>query len=145
MENDPMMHSAAALAFEQMPVPALLLDMEDRLLRANAAARLIHADPPAGACLAELAPELESRTLEGGAWRLAVALEADERRLANLASACADSGKLAHEIRNAQTAVHLALRAVAKALGEDEQTVLEELAERLEDVERRLREALEAR
>ncbi|MDP6763499.1 MAG: hypothetical protein QF903_15465 [Planctomycetota bacterium] len=134
--------STPRLVLEPLPLPVMVLDGQDRLLFANAAARAAHGDPPSGASLAECAPGLRSSALDGTPWRLAVGPAANERRLAELASAAADSGKLAHEIRNAHTAVHLALRAVGKALGEDERAVIGELAERLEEVERRVREAV---
>jgi len=49
---------------------------------------------------------------------------------------------LAHEIKNPLTAVNLALRAVADKLGEDQRTVLEDLASRLEKLERTMRRTL---
>jgi two-component system sensor histidine kinase HydH len=53
------------------------------------------------------------------------------------------SSTLAHEIRNPITSVHVALRAVARALDEDEVSVLADLAARLELLEARLRGALD--
>jgi PAS domain S-box-containing protein len=49
---------------------------------------------------------------------------------------------LAHEIKNPLTAVNLALRAVADKLGEDHRKVLEDLASRLQKVERTMRRTL---
>ncbi len=49
---------------------------------------------------------------------------------------------LAHEIKNPLTAVNLALRAVADKLGADQRTVLEDLASRLEKLERTMRRTL---
>jgi len=49
---------------------------------------------------------------------------------------------LGHEIKNAVSAVHLALRAVARELGEDEEEVLADLVRRLRDVELALRRIL---
>jgi PAS domain S-box-containing protein len=49
---------------------------------------------------------------------------------------------LAHEIKNPLTAVNLALRAVADRLGEDQRSVLEDLAARLGKLERTMRRTL---
>jgi signal transduction histidine kinase len=49
---------------------------------------------------------------------------------------------LVHEIKNPITAVNAALCAVASRLGEDHQTVLRELVERMQKLERMLRRAL---
>jgi len=49
---------------------------------------------------------------------------------------------LAHEIKNPLTAVNLALRAVADRLGEDQKSVLEDLASRLAKLERTMRRTL---
>ena len=46
---------------------------------------------------------------------------------------------LAHDIKNPIAALHLALRAVARHLGEDERAVIEDLAVRLERLERTVR------
>ena len=67
--------------------------------------------------------------------------EADAVQRSLIAIADATSS-FAHEIKNPVTAVHLALRAAASALGEDEQAVLAELVARLTALERRLRRSL---
>jgi signal transduction histidine kinase len=59
-----------------------------------------------------------------------------------LASIGQSASLLAHEIKNPLTAVNLALRAVADKLGEDQRTVLEDLASRLEKLERTMRRTL---
>lgn len=59
-----------------------------------------------------------------------------------MAEVAEQGSALAHEIKNPRAAVSLALRAVARALGEEEQAVLGELVERLEGLEHKLRDAL---
>ncbi|MEM7305374.1 MAG: hypothetical protein AAF682_01825 [Planctomycetota bacterium] len=63
-----------------------------------------------------------------------------EQGLAALEELARRTSSLAHEIKNPVTAVHLALQAVARALGEDERETLEDLVGRLRGVEGRLRE-----
>lgn len=54
----------------------------------------------------------------------------------------AGASMLAHEIKNPLAAVNLALRAVARALDQEENAVLEDLASRLENLEQLLRHTL---
>ena len=61
-----------------------------------------------------------------------------EREFLALGSGAA---RLAHEIKNPVTSIHLALRAVARVLEEDELTVVAQLAERLENLELLVRRA----
>jgi len=69
-----------------------------------------------------------------------------QQRETAMMRAFADIGEsasiLAHEIKNPITAVNLALRAVAKHLGEDESAVLSELVERMQKMERLMRRTL---
>ncbi len=72
--------------------------------------------------------------------------EAQEREramLRSLATLGESASVLAHEIKNPVTAIHLALRAVADQLGEDQRAVLEDLTQRLQKLERTLRSVLE--
>ena len=70
---------------------------------------------------------------------------AQERETAMM-RAFADIGEsaslLAHEIKNPITSVNLALRAVAAQLGEDERSVLTDLVERMQKLERLMRRTL---
>ncbi len=61
---------------------------------------------------------------------------------AALAALGRSASVLAHEIKNPITAVNLALRSVARQLGEDEQEVLKDFAARMRHLELRLRGAL---
>jgi PAS domain S-box-containing protein len=63
--------------------------------------------------------------------------------LRSLAILGESASTLAHEIKNPITAIHLALRAVAHELGEDQRTILEDLAGRMEKLERSMRRMLE--
>jgi PAS domain S-box-containing protein len=69
-----------------------------------------------------------------------------QQRETAMMRAFADIGEsasiLAHEIKNPITAVNLALRAVAKHLGEDESAVLSELVERMRKLEKLMRRTL---
>lgn len=69
-----------------------------------------------------------------------------QRRETNMLRALATIGEsasiLAHEIKNPITAVNLALKAVAEALGEDHKAVLADLVQRLEKMERVMRRTL---
>ncbi len=130
------------LALERLPIPVLLLDSEDCVVLANAAARAAFGDPAVGTPLMETAPSLSSEELPGGAGRVAFQLDASAEKLASLSQAAETSNTIAHEVMNAHASVSLALRAVARALGEDEVAVLEDLAERLSGVERLIRTAL---
>ncbi|HKD99419.1 MAG TPA: HAMP domain-containing sensor histidine kinase [Planctomycetota bacterium] len=67
------------------------------------------------------------------------ALDAATRALAKIGESAAI---LAHELKTPITALHLALRAVARRLTADERELVEELAARLARVERRCRDAL---
>jgi len=73
-------------------------------------------------------------------------LKAAQRRETAMTRAFAQIGEsaslLAHEIKNPITSVNLALRAVAKHLGEDEQVVLAELVERMQRLEKLMRRTL---
>ena len=53
----------------------------------------------------------------------------------------ASAGHLAHEIKNPVTAVNLALRAVSRKLGEEEEAVLADLVERMKRLEAQMRGA----
>ena len=128
--------------FEHLPVALALVDASGRLVRANAAGRAAFGDPAAGTPLEELAVDLDVRELPNTELRLACLLRADAARLAALTEAAGSSGSLAHDIKNAGTAVSLSLRAVASALGEDEQEVLTDLHDRLSGIEQRIRTAL---
>jgi len=70
------------------------------------------------------------------------ARRAETSMLRALAAIGESSAMLAHEIKNPVTAVNLALRAVADKLGEDEQTILEDLAYRLRRLEVQMRQTL---
>ncbi len=70
------------------------------------------------------------------------ARRAETAMLRALAAIGESSAMLAHEIKNPVTAVNLALRAVADQLGEDEQTILEDLASRLRRLELQMRQTL---
>lgn len=70
------------------------------------------------------------------------AQERETSVLRALASVGESASVLAHEIKNPITAVNAALRAVAKQLGEDERTVLAELVERMQKLERLIRRTL---
>lgn len=70
------------------------------------------------------------------------ARRAETSMLRALAAIGESSAMLAHEIKNPVTAVNLALRAVADQLGEDEQTILEDLASRLRRLELQMRQTL---
>lgn len=70
------------------------------------------------------------------------ARRAEEQVLAGLERLSHGAHVLAHDIKNPVAALHLALRAVARHLGEDEVAVVEELAQRLVQLERSLRRSL---
>jgi two-component system sensor kinase FixL len=70
------------------------------------------------------------------------AQEQEQRVLKTLAQLGESAAMLAHEIKTPITAVNLALRTVAKKLGEDDQEVLEDLVVRLARVERTIRQTL---
>ncbi len=70
------------------------------------------------------------------------AQEQEQRVLKTLAQLGESAAMLAHEIKTPITAVNLALCAVAKKLGEDDQEVLEDLVVRLVRVERTIRQTL---
>jgi two-component system sensor kinase FixL len=70
------------------------------------------------------------------------AQEQEQRVLKTLAQLGESAAMLAHEIKTPISAVNLALRAVAKKLGEDDQEVLKDLVVRLVRVERTLRQTL---
>lgn len=59
-----------------------------------------------------------------------------------LAAIGESAAMLAHEIKNPITAVNMALRAVARQLGEDQQSVLKDLVQRMERLERVMRRTL---
>jgi len=59
-----------------------------------------------------------------------------------LASVGEQAAVLAHEIKNPITAVNLALRAVADQIGEDQQAILEDLAQRMQRLEQLMRRTL---
>lgn len=73
-------------------------------------------------------------------------LKAAQRRETAMTRAFAEIGEsaslLAHEIKNPITSVNLALRAVAKQLGEDEQEVLVDLVARMQKLEKLMRRTL---
>jgi two-component system sensor histidine kinase/response regulator len=73
-------------------------------------------------------------------------LKTAHRRELAMQHALAEIGEsasiLAHEIKNPLTAVNLALRAVADRLGEDQRSVLEDLAMRLAKLEKTMRRTL---
>jgi len=74
------------------------------------------------------------------------ALHEAQRRETAMLRALATIGEsaslLAHEIKNPITGIHLALRAVADRLGEEHQALLNDLAERLQKLERTMRRTL---
>ena len=132
----------ADLVLEHLPAPVVVLDAEERVIWSNAAARLLFDGCPRSTPLAELDPSAAAVPLPGGACKLARFSGDSAARLAQVARAGAEAGSLAHEIKNARSSVSLALRAVARALDEDEQSVLADLVARLQGVERRIRDAL---
>jgi len=73
-------------------------------------------------------------------------LKAAQRRETAMTRAFAEIGEsaslLAHEIKNPITSVNLALRAVAKQLGEDEREVLTDLVARMQKLEKLMRRTL---
>ncbi len=73
-------------------------------------------------------------------------LQAAQRRELAMMQAFAQIGEsaslLVHEIKNPITAINLALRAVAKQLGEDEGAVLADLVERMQKLEKLMRRTL---
>ncbi len=70
------------------------------------------------------------------------ARRAEEQVLAGLERLSHGAHVLAHDIKNPLAALNLALRAVARHLGEDEVSVVEDLAQRLVRLERSLRRSL---
>lgn len=132
----------AEQVLEHLPAPVVVLDAEERVVWGNAAARALFAGCARGTPLADLGPSAAAVPLPGTDLKLVRFSDDCAARLAMIARAGAESGSLAHELKNATTAVSLALRAVARALGEDEQAVLADLAARLQGVERRIRDAL---
>ena len=70
------------------------------------------------------------------------AVESERQLLRALAEVGESAAVLAHEIKNPITAVNFALKAVADQLGEDSREVIEDLAERMQHLERRLRGTL---
>ncbi len=67
---------------------------------------------------------------------------AESSMLRALAAVGESAAMLAHEIKNPITAVNLALRAVARELGEDQQDVLQDLVARMKRLEQQLRQTL---
>jgi len=135
----------ADVVLEHLPAPVVVLDPLERVLWGNAAARADFGGCARGTPLAQLDASATPIPVPGAALKLALLQNDPAKRLALLALAGSESGSLAHEIKNARSAVSLALRAVARALGEDEQAVLADLVVRLEGVERRIRDALDPR
>ena len=70
------------------------------------------------------------------------ARQTERSMLRALAALGESSAILAHEIKNPVTAINLALRAVARNLGEDEKEVLEDLVRRMKRLEQQLRQSL---
>lgn len=70
------------------------------------------------------------------------AQRAETAMLRSLATIGESAAVLAHEIKNPITAVNVALRAVAKHLGEDQQAVLEDLVARMKHLEHLMRRTL---
>lgn len=70
------------------------------------------------------------------------AQRAETAMLRALATIGESAAVLAHEIKNPITSINLALRAVADKLGEDEQSILKELAGRMERLEQVMRRTL---
>jgi len=68
--------------------------------------------------------------------------EREAAMLRGLAEIGESASILAHEIKNPITAVNLALRAVAKELGEDDQVVLRDLVERMQKLEKLMRRTM---
>ena len=66
----------------------------------------------------------------------------EQTMLRSLEQLGSSASSLAHEIKNPISAVHLALRAVASALGEDEQSVLRDLVGRMRNVELGIRRVI---
>ena len=145
---------APQLLMAQLPVGLALCDPGGEVRWTNPAARDLLGDrarwvrgPGAGGRF-EPGPRrpcaVRAGELEGGGGTLVVLWEAEGDPLRDRVAALADeSGSLAHEIKNPVTAVHLALRAVGRALGEDEVEVLEDLVTRLRGVEQRVRDLLD--
>lgn len=67
---------------------------------------------------------------------------AESSMLRALAAVGESAAMLVHEIKNPVTAVNLALRAVARELGEDQQEVLQDLVVRMKRLEQQLRQTL---
>jgi hypothetical protein len=137
--------SLADLVLEHLPVALAVVDAEDRVRFANAAGRIAFGDPPVGTALTGVLVELDVRRLPGSDVRLVCLLEGDATRLAELLNAAGESSSLAHDVQNSSTAISLALRAVARALQEDEKAVLADMHARLSTIEGRIRHALSGR
>lgn len=136
---------SSELVLEHLPSPVVVLDDAERVIWGNAAARSLFGGCRSATPLAELDASAAAVPLPGSPCKL-VRFDGDSAaRLAQVARAGAEAGSIAHEIKNATSAVSLALRAVARALDEDEQAVLADLVARLQGVERRVRDALGAR
>ena len=73
---------------------------------------------------------------------LVQAQRAETAMLRALATIGESAAVLAHEIKNPITSINLALRAVADKLGEDEQSILQELVSRMERLEQVMRRTL---
>jgi len=71
------------------------------------------------------------------------AQEAERRMLETFAEIGASAAEVIHEIKNPISGIHVALRAVARELKQDERKVLEDLASRLSRLEHRLRRTLQ--
>jgi PAS domain S-box-containing protein len=70
------------------------------------------------------------------------AQKSEHQMLRALAEVGESAALLAHEIKNPITAVNFALKAVADKLGEDSREVIEDLAQRMQHLERKLRGTL---
>jgi len=86
---------------------------------------------------------IESASRDERARELERARHREGRILGALAEISRSTSLIAHEIKNATSAVHLALRVVASALEEDEEAVLADLVQRLRNVEHSIRGALD--
>jgi hypothetical protein len=128
---------------EQLGVRIAVLDAEDRVVWCNATARSAWGDPAPGTAFGSLDREVRPVPLAGTDVKVAWEVDAAAREAA-LRRVAAESATLAHDVKNAHTSINLALRAVARALGEDEVLVLEDLAQRLRGIESRIRGALDA-
>jgi nitrogen-specific signal transduction histidine kinase len=141
MQPLPLRAISAELVLEHLERPILLLDEGERVLWSNQAARQIFGAAE-GRPLKSLDPSATSTALPEGGLRVARFPPDAVERVAALTRAAAEASVLRHDLKNLQSSVSLAVRAVGRALGEDETAVLAELVARLEAVEQRIRRAL---